>query len=46
MTEKVSVYEEAERYINSIPRFTGKNSMEDTVRFLEHLGSPDRKSVV
>ena len=40
MTEKVSVYEEAERYINSIPRFTGKNSMEDTVRFLEHLGSP------
>ncbi len=40
MTEEVSVYEEAERYINSIPRFTGKNSMEDTVRFLEHLGSP------
>ena len=40
MTEEISVYEEAECYINGIPRFTGKNSMEDTVRFLAHLGSP------
>ena len=40
MTEQISVYEEAENYISSIPKFTGKNSMEDTVRFLDHLGSP------
>ena len=44
MTEQISVYEEAENYISSIPKFTGKNSMENTVRFLDYLG--DRKSVV
>ena len=47
MTEQISVYEEAENYISSIPKFTGKNSMENTVRFLDYLGNPaqDRKII-
>ena len=35
-------YEEAESYINGIPRFNGQNGMEDTVKFLEYLGNPAR----
>lgn len=34
--------EEAEGYINSIPKFTKKNTMEDTKSFLHRLGDPDR----
>ena len=30
-------------YINETPRFTTKNSMEDTKAFLHRLGDPDRK---
>ncbi len=30
-------------YLFSIPRFTGKNTMEDTEAFLHRLGDPDRK---
>ena len=40
MTESIDAYREAEAYINDIPRFTGKNNMEDTRMFLEHLGNP------
>ncbi len=40
MTGQINDYKEAENYINGIPRFSGKNSMEDTVRFLAHLGNP------
>ncbi len=29
-------------YLNDMPRFTSKHSMEDTVAFLESLGSPDK----
>ena len=40
MAESIDAYREAEDYINNIPRFTGKNNMEDTRMFLEHLGNP------
>lgn len=40
MIEQINAYREAEEYINTIPKFTGKNSMEHTKRFLEHLGNP------
>lgn len=40
MAKQIETYEEAESYINSIPKFTGKSSMDDTIRFLEHLGNP------
>ena len=40
MMKQIDTYREAEAYINDIPKFSGKNSMEDTRRFLKHLGSP------
>ena len=40
MAEKIDTYGKAEEYINNIPKFTGKSSLEDTRKFLEHLGSP------
>ena len=40
MTEQIDTYEKAEEYINSIPRFSDKNSMDNTRRFLVHLGNP------
>lgn len=39
----IASFEEAENYINEIPRFTSKNTMEDTKAFLRRLGSPDRR---
>lgn len=39
----ISTYGEAVAYINETPRFTSKNSMEDTKAFLHRLGDPDRK---
>lgn len=44
MIEQVNTYREAEEYINTIPKFTSKNSMEHTKRFLEHLGNPAQNS--
>ncbi len=41
--QSVTTFEEAEKYINSIPRFTSKNTMEDTKAFLHRLGDPDRR---
>ena len=40
MSGQAASYREAEDYINSIPKFTGKNSIEDTRRFFGHLGNP------
>lgn len=40
MMKQIDTYREAEAYINDIPKFSAKNSMEDTRRFLEHLGNP------
>ena len=34
MMKQIDTYREAEAYINDIPKFSGKNSMEDTRRFL------------
>lgn len=39
---QISTYREACEYINDIPRFTSKNTMEDTRAFLHRLGDPDR----
>ncbi len=41
--QNITTFEEAERYINDTPRFTTKNTMEDTRAFLHRLGDPDRK---
>ncbi|MBR4670974.1 MAG: bifunctional folylpolyglutamate synthase/dihydrofolate synthase [Butyrivibrio sp.] len=38
--EKISV-SECEAFLNSIPSFTDKHTMKDTVAFLEYLGNPD-----
>lgn len=45
MKEQYDTYGAAESYIYATPKFTSKNSLEDTRRFLAHLGSPaqDRK---
>ena len=42
MVGRIDTYREAEDYINDIPKFTGKNGIEDTRRFLEHLGNPTK----
>ena len=42
MAEQIDSYGKAEAYINDIPKFTGKNSLENTRRFLEHLGHPTK----
>lgn len=39
----ISTFEEAEAYLNETPRFTTKNTMEDTRAFLHRLGDPDRE---
>lgn len=41
--QEITTFEEAERYINETPRFTTKNSMEDTKAFLHRMGDPDKK---
>ncbi len=41
--QTISTFEEAESYLNETPRFTTKNTMEDTRAFLHRLGDPDRK---
>ena len=38
----ISSYDEAVDYIFNVPRFTKKNTMDDTKSFLEKLGNPDR----
>ena len=41
--QRITTFEEAERYLNAAPRFTTKNTMEDTKAFLHRLGDPDRQ---
>jgi len=43
MGEEIDTYGAAEAYISATPRFTTKNSMEDTERFFAHLGYPAEK---
>lgn len=38
----ITNYEEAVAYLYDMPRFTAKHTIEDTKRFLEKLGNPDR----
>ena len=40
--QEIKTYDEAVEYLLNIPRFTSKNSMEDTKAFLRRLGSPDK----
>ncbi len=40
MTEEIVSYGAAQEYISATPKFTRKNSMENTGRFLAHLGWP------
>lgn len=40
--KKITSFKEAVDYIYDVPRFTAKNSVEDTRNFLRKLGSPDR----
>ena len=42
MKEMFDTYGAAEEYINATPKFTKKNSREDTARFWEYLGYPGR----
>ncbi|MDE7246435.1 MAG: bifunctional folylpolyglutamate synthase/dihydrofolate synthase, partial [Lachnospiraceae bacterium] len=43
MEEVFDTYGAAESYINATPKFTKKNSREDTARFWEYLGYPARE---
>ena len=46
MIEQIHTYREAEEYISAIPKFSGKNSMEYTKLFLQHLGNPGQNSKI
>ena len=46
MIEQIHTYREAEAYISAIPKFSGKNSMEYTKLFLQHLGNPGQNSKI
>lgn len=41
--KNITTFEEAENYIYEVPRFTSKNTLDDTKRFLKKLGNPDCK---
>lgn len=43
--DAAKTYEAAEQYITGIPKFTRKNSMENTRCFLKHLGYADDRDV-
>ncbi len=46
ITEAVESYAAAERYLLEIPRFTKKNSMENTRGFLRHLGYAGNQKII
>ncbi len=41
--QKIDTFEAAEAYLYDTPKFTAKNSIEDTKKFLERLGNPERQ---
>ena len=43
MKKTINSFEEAVAYLYDMPRFTRKNTLEDTKKFLHKLGSPDRE---
>lgn len=44
--KQISCYEEAVEYICGVPRFTSKNTMDDTRAFLRKLGNPGERMKV
>ena len=46
MEQSFDTYGAAVDYINATPKFTTKNSREDTARFWERLGYPAKKSKI
>jgi len=46
MEEMFDTYGAAEEYINATPKFTKKNSREDTARFWKYLGYPARNGKI
>ena len=41
--QNITTFEEAVSYLYDVPRFTTKNTLEDTKAYLQKLGSPDLK---
>lgn len=41
--QNITTYEQAVDYLYQVPRFTSKNTIEDTRAYLHRLGDPDRK---
>lgn len=41
--KRITTFEEAVEYLYQTPRFTTKNSLEDTRKYLHKLGNPDRE---
>lgn len=41
--QRITTYDQAVEYIMNVPKFTTKNTMEDTREFLHRLGDPDTK---
>lgn len=41
--QRITTFEQAEKYIYDTPKFTTKNALEDTKAFLHKLGDPDKK---
>ena len=41
--QNITTFEEAVNYLYEVPRFTKKNTLEDTKAYLQRLGNPDRK---
>ena len=41
--QNITTYDQAVDYLYQVPRFTSKNSIEDTRAYLHRLGDPDRK---
>lgn len=41
--QDIKNYEEAVAYLYDMPRFTSKNTIEDTEKFLKKLGNPEKK---
>lgn len=41
--QTITTFEEAVNYLYDVPRFTKKNTLEDTKAYLQRLGNPDEK---
>lgn len=41
--QEIAAFDQAVQYIDNVPRFTAKHTVEETKAFLHRLGDPDRK---